>query len=572
MYALIASIPILLTVILMTFFNWSAKRSLILSWAISCVIAGLIWKMELIEISARTISGFLSAFETITIIFGAILLMNMLKQSGAMSTIKNVFSDITPDARIAAILIGFVFAGFIEGTAGFGTPAALAAPILISLGFPPLAAASVCLIYNSTPVNPGPVGIPLLTASSVVADAVTELGGSPEKFTAELTKWVCIPHMIGGFFIIIAGVLVLVKVFGKNHSFKDAIPAIPFCLLTGVVVGALYIPLAFFAAPELVSMVAFLGALPILIFCAKRGILMPKDVWTFEGYEEWGDKSWQSTTAVSSVKEKPMDAVKAWAPYIVIGFILVISRLNLLGLKDLFTAEAVTINIKNILGVGGVDWTFKPLYNAGVMPFILVALLVIPFHKLSADEAKTAIKDSFSQASGAAIALLFGVAMVNMYRFTSNPTIGATVAPVGFSGEFDFSNSSMLYIMAHALADLFKGAYFLIAPLLGVLGAFMSGSCTVSNALFSSLQFETATLVGLSQVLIVALQSMGGCIGNMICVNNIVSVCATTGTNGNEGKLIKINIWPCLMYAAIVAILVGIFLYIGINPMPELLH
>lgn len=98
----------------------------------------------------------------------------------------------------------------------------------------------------------------------------------------------------------------------------------------------------------------------------------------------------------------------------------------------------------------------------------------------------------------------------------------------------------------------------------------MSGSNTVSNTLFASLQFETATLVGLPQVLIVALQAMGGAIGNMICVNNIVAVCATTGTNRNEGKLIKINIIPCLMYALIVAAVVGIIIATGFDPMPEL--
>ena len=146
------------------------------------------------------------------------------------------------------------------------------------------------------------------------------------------------------------------------------------------------------------------------------------------------------------------------------------------------------------------------------------------------------------------------------------------VASSEFHGEFTFANSSMLYVMANALAKIFNGTYFLIAPLIGVLGSFMSGSCTVSNTLFSSLQFETATLLAIPQVLIVALQNMGGAIGNMICVNNIVSVCATTGTMGNEGKLMRTNIIPCVIYCAIVAIVVGILIMAGVNPMPELLH
>ena len=181
MYALIAAVPILLTIVFMVGFNWPAKRALPVAWGAACVVAGFVWKMGVLEIGAQTIAGFLSAFETLCIIFGAILLMNVLKQSGAMASINKVFSNITKDARIQAVVVGYVFAGFIEGAAGFGTPAALAAPILISLGFPPLAAASVCLIYNSTPVCPGPVGVPTLTASSTVSIPSQAATEAPSK-------------------------------------------------------------------------------------------------------------------------------------------------------------------------------------------------------------------------------------------------------------------------------------------------------------------------------------------------------------------------------------------------------
>ena len=206
------------------------------------------------------------------------------------------------------------------------------------------------------------------------------------------------------------------------------------------------------------------------------------------------------------------------------------------------------------------------------MPFIPVALLTILLHKMSFQDFVVAFKDSCKQITGAAVALLFGVAMVNIYRYTCSAEIGAMVAAAGFSGEFTCSNSSMLYIMAKALADIFQGVYFIIAPLIGVLGAFMSGSCTVSNTLFGALQFEAASLLSLPQVLIVALQNCGGAIGNMICVNNVVAACATTGTFGQEGKIIRVNIVPCLIYSLIVAIVVGIMIYSGFNPMPELLN
>ncbi len=536
LYAAIAALPILFTIIFMAVFNWPAKRALPFSWLIACLVAGFVWKMDFLEISARTISGFLSALETLFIIFGALLFMNVLKQSGAMAAIDQLFSGITRDARIQAILVGYVFAGFIEGAAGFGTPAALAAPILISLGFPPLAAAAICLIYNSTPICPGPVGVPTLTASSTVQSAVEHLGGNSEAFTLALTKWTCIPHMIGGIFIIMIGVCVLTKVFGKNKSFKDALLVFPFCIFTGCVIGVIYILMAIFAGPELTTMTAFLGALPILVFCIKKGFLMPKDIWTFDGVSEWGEASWMSSQQVAQAKDKQMKPFLAWLPYIVIGALLVVTRVEFFHLKPILTSEPFVIHIDHILGFENISWDFKFLWNPGIFPFILIAIFTVFLHKMTKEEMKTACRDSVKQVSGAAIALLFGVAMVNLYRFTCCPSIGNLVASSEFHGEFTFANSSMLYVMANALAKIFNGTYFLIAPLIGVLGSFMSGSCTVSNTLFSSLQFETATLLAMPQVLIVALQNMGGAIGNMICVNNIVSVCATTGTMGNEGS------------------------------------
>lgn len=177
MYALIAFIPIIATVVLMIAFNWPAKRALPLAWLAACVIAFALWKMNIMDMAAYTITGFLSAIETLIIIFGAILIMNTLKRSGAMAAINRMFQGVTQDKRILAIIIGFVFGAFIEGAAGFGTPAALAAPLLISVGFPPLAAAIVALICNSTPVCYGAVGTPTNTAFTTVRDAVSSIGG-----------------------------------------------------------------------------------------------------------------------------------------------------------------------------------------------------------------------------------------------------------------------------------------------------------------------------------------------------------------------------------------------------------
>lgn len=553
MYALIAFIPIIVTVVLMVAFNWPAKRALPLAWILACVIAFAVWKMNIHDMAAYTITGFLSAFETLVIIFGAILIMNTLKRSGAMSAINGMFKGVTKDARILAIIIGWVFGAFIEGAAGFGTPAALAAPLLISVGFPPLAAAIVALICNSTPVCYGAVGTPTNTAFATVKDAVAAGGADPDTWKMALTKWSAISMAVGAFFIVFVAVCVLVKLFGKNKSFKDALPCIPFIIFTVAVFDIIYLLIATFIGPELVSLVAAVITLFVSIGAAKAGFLQPKETWTFAPEETW-DRSWLSTTEVPEPKVSDMPLLKAFTPYIIIIAILVATRVcQNVGMGWASAMKAFTIGTGKSGVILGLNWNWAILWNPGVI-FIIVALLTIVIQGMKGSEVSGAWKDTGKQVSGAAIALLFGVAMVNIFRYTNVSS--------------DVMDGSMLLIMARGLAALAGKAYVIVAPLIGVLGAFMSGSNTVSNTLFSSLQFETATILAMPQVFIVALQNNGGAIGNMLCVNNVVSACATTGTIGNEGKIIRTNIVPCIIYCAIVVIVLGGAMLMGINPVP----
>lgn len=553
MYALIAFIPIIVTVVLMVAFNWPAKRALPLAWILACVIAFAVWKMNVHDMAAYTITGFLSAFETLVIIFGAILIMNTLKRSGAMSAINGMFKGVTKDARILAIIIGWVFGAFIEGAAGFGTPAALAAPLLISVGFPPLAAAIVALICNSTPVCYGAVGTPTNTAFATVKDAVAAGGADPDTWKMALTKWSAISMAVGAFFIVFVAVCVLVKLFGKNKSFKDALPCIPFIIFTVAVFDIIYLLIATFIGPELVSLVAAVITLFVSIGAAKAGFLQPKETWTFAPEETW-DRSWLSTTEVPEPKVSDMPLLKAFTPYIIIIAILVATRVcQNVGMGWANSMKAFAVGTGGSGVILGLNWNWAILWSPGVV-FIIVALLTVAIQGMKGSEVSGAWKDTGKQVSGAAIALLFGVAMVNIFRYTNVSS--------------DVMDGSMLLIMARGLAALAGHAYVIVAPLIGVLGAFMSGSNTVSNTLFSSLQFETATILAMPQVFIVALQNNGGAIGNMLCVNNVVSACATTGTIGNEGKIIRTNIVPCIIYCAIVVIVLGGAMLMGINPVP----
>ncbi len=552
MTALIASLPILLVIVLMLAFNWPAKRALPLGWIVAVVIALLYWKQDFTTAAAWALDGFLEAIGTLVIILGAILIMNTLKHSGAVTAIQRVFNNVNPDRRIQAIIVGFVFAAFIEGAAGFGTPAALAAPLMISLGFPPLCAAIVALIYNSVPVVYGAVGTPTNTAATIVAQSVSDLGADTEAYRMALTKFSAISQATCALFIVFFAVFVMCRMFGKNRSGREAFAVLPFALFTAIVFDAFFLILAIFFGPEFPSLVGAILTLFVVIIAARKGFLCPKTVWDFEARSEW-DASWLSKQEVKQDVDNGMSAVLAWVPYVLIALILVGTRLNWFGLKTLLTSDAFKVKISHILGNENVNWTWNWGWCPGIFPFILVCILTFFLHKMPGAKVKEAFTDTFNQCLGAAIALFFGVSMVYIYRNT-----GMNAA---------LTDKSMLYVMAEALAHIFQGAYIIIAPIIGVLGAFMSGSNTVSNTLFAGLQFQTATLVKMSPVLIVALQNIGGAAGNMICVNNVVAACATTGTMGNEGKIIRTNILPCLIYCLIAIAVLGGMILAGADPL-----
>ncbi|MFW5812580.1 MAG: L-lactate permease, partial [Alkalispirochaetaceae bacterium] len=430
MFALLASIPILLVIVLMVGFNQPAKRVMPLAWVVAVAIAAIFWQEPFNWLLGSTISGALSAVNILIIVFGAILLMNTLKNSGAIKTINKTFYDISPDRRVQAIIIGFLFVSFVEGAAGFGTPAALAAPLLVSLGFPPLAAVVLALIGDSTAVSFGAVGTPIIGGVAPVIDspglreALTEYGWSFETLIQQIGVWAAIPHAIMGTLIPLVLIMVMTKLFGKEKSFKGAFQAAPFAIFAGLSFTIPYLIIAVLVGPELPSLLGALISLAVTITAAKKGFLVPKEAWDFPEKSEWGS-DWVGE--VEPITEKPdeqsLSGFLAWLPYILVAVILVITRIPELGLRGLATAPAVTITWNNIAGTT-IPYALQPLYLPGTIPFILVALLTIPMHKMTKPAVKETWSKSIKQMIPATIALVFAVAMVNVMRFSGNGPIG----------------------------------------------------------------------------------------------------------------------------------------------------
>ena len=266
MLALIATIPIILTIILTVGLNMAAKKVLPISWLSIVIISLGYWGMDCQHVAAYTVMGFLNSLDVLFVIFGAILLMNTLNTAGSMKRIESMFNSISEDARIQLIIIGFAFSAFIEGAAGFGTPAALCAPLLIGLGFPPMAAAVSCLILNSTPVSFGAAGTPTNAAITAVVSELPAMGISVDDWTLALAFVTALSLCVGSFVIIFLVVGLITKMFGKNKSFSDAIPVLPFCLFTALVFSLVALPIARYIGTELTS----LTAAAVTIFIEKR--------------------------------------------------------------------------------------------------------------------------------------------------------------------------------------------------------------------------------------------------------------------------------------------------------------
>lgn len=543
MLALVAIFPVLLALLLMTAFRVSSGKSLTVSWLAGAVIAVFVWKMNVRTVAAFSISGFINSLDIICIIFGATLLLNVLKKLRITTVLQIGFSEISRDRRIQTLIIPWFFGAFIESVAGFGAPAALAAPLLVGLGFPPFAAVMVSLIANSTCVSYGNVGTPSQTLFGTITPDIVNAGVSLEGFAAELYGWTSILHATFGIFIPLIMVFMLTYSFGEKKSFKPTLEIFPLAIFAGLSFCVPYVLLGTFLGSEFPSMLGSIIGFFIVVTAVKAGFLVPKNVWLFPG-ERLEESRKLDEEALGQETIPNISLLQAWMPYGIIALFLLITRLRELPFRQMI--GSIGIPFQSILGVEAVNRTFYYLNNPGIVPFTLVSLLTALYFRMPMKVYGELIVATLKRIKNAAIALLTGVALVQIMMNTNiNNASGM---------------ESMVSVIAVTLGVIFANWYFIPAPFIGVIGAFVSGSNAMSNVLFGSLQFNTAKAVGLSTVLVSALQNCGGAIGNMICVNNVVAACATVDATGDEGRMILKNLWPCIVYTVWMVVVAAIIL------------
>ncbi|MEM3113048.1 MAG: L-lactate permease [Candidatus Pacearchaeota archaeon] len=510
---LIALIPFILLILLIVVKKWPAIYSMPITYLLTILILFIVWKISPLLLAASFIKGFFIALEIMLIIFFAVFFITVLKEKRQIKKLQDILSIISEDARIQAIIIAFLFGALIEGIAGFGTPAALAAPLLVSLGFAPLLAVILSLVANSTPVSFGAAGTPILLGLGGI--------GLERNVLEEISKNVSLIHSIASFIVPLTLSILVIFHYEKSNKIKRIFEIIPFALFSWAIFVIPYLLAAWLIGPELPSIIAGFFSLLIVGITAHYGFLIPKYRVLVKKYKK------------ESISFK--EAAKTLSPYLIIIFSLGLSRI-IAPLKNYL--KSININMENIMGQD-VSYTFLPFFTPSFY-FLISAVLCIFIFRISGKELKYSFKETLNRVKYPTLALIFAIALVQLILVSGNNSSNLESIPL---------------ILAQTLSSLFGKSYTLIAPFVGIFGAFISGSNTLSNLLFGAFQMETAKSLGISIVVLLSLQVVGGAVGNMIAIHNIVAAEATVGLKNQEGKIIRKTIWISILYGLISGII-----------------
>ena len=539
--SVLSLLPIITVAVFLVVLRWPASRAMPLSYGVSIVLALTVWQVPVVQVLAASINGLIVALTLLYIIFGAILLLNTLQEGGALRTIRKGFTDITPDRRVQVIIIAWLFGSFIEGSAGFGTPAAVAVPLLVGLGFPGMAAVTAGMIIQSTAVSFGAAGTPILvgvntglSADPAVGQYALQLGFDDwNDFLAFIALKVAILHAVAGTLVPLILVSAMTRFFGENRSVSEGLQVWKFALFAAFSMTVPYVAAAYLLGPEFPALLGSLAGLLIVVTAAKTGFLVPKpeDCWEFGPKQRW-PSDWTGSIQPRDVAHHSgsMGMIKAWSPYVLVALLLLLTRLRALPFGGWL--REWTISWPNIFGTG-VSASVQPLFLPGTI-FIVASLATWALHRIPSEAYRTSWSTSLRITAAASVALVFTVPMVQVFINSGGGAAGFERMPIA---------------LADGVAALTGSAWPLFAPFIGGIGAAVAGSNTVSNMMFSLFQFDMGQRIAVDPTWIVALQAVGGAAGNMICVHNVVAASAVVGLLGREGAVIRLTLIPFVYYA-----------------------
>lgn len=543
LYSLVALIPIATVFLLLVVARRPASQAMPLSYLVTVGIALGVWRVPGVEVAASSLQGLVAAAEILYIVFGAILLLNTLQESGAIATIRQSLLGISPDPRVQVIIIAWLFGSFIEGASGFGTPAVITVPLLVAIGFPAMAAVVAALIIQSTPSTFGAVGTPIIIGIEAGLDGVpavnqqlVELGLTQPEYLTLIGRWAGLIHGVVGAFLPLVLVMVLTAGFGARRSLRDGLGAWKFALFAGLAFTIPYTLTAYFLGPEFPTLIGGLVGLGLVIPAAQRELFTPQTLWEFPS-----ESKVNPAPLVSNPPKSVLTARQAWLPYGLLGVFLLLSRLEFLPFRR--GLQSLSLTWTNILGTE-VSAATRPLYLPPTV-FLLVVMITFYLHRMSIQSMQRAVMRTLPILQKTALALGSAVLMARVFINTGINSADLVSMPLA---------------LAEGMATLAGQSWPFFAPMVGMVGSFVAGSVTVSNMMFALFQFGVASQIDVSTAVILGLQCVGASAGNMICVSNIVTAEATVGLAGCEGLLIRKVLMPTLYYLIFAGILGGLII------------
>jgi lactate permease len=514
--ALVAGIPLYMLFYMLAVKRMAGHKAAFAATLTAVLLAIAAWGMPAnLAIGATLYGAAFGIFPIVWIVITAIWVYNMTVESGEFNIIKNSLAQITDDRRLQAIFIAFAFGSFIEGTAGFGTPVAITAAMLVGLGFNPLYAAGICLIANTAPVAFGAIGIPI-----VVAAKVTDL---------DMMKISAICGRQLPFLSIIVPLWLSVTMCG----FKRTLEVLPAVIIAGVCFAGSQFLVSNYVGPYLPDIISAIVTIIGLGLFLK--VWKPKQIWHFP------DEPPASQRTVAS-EFTGGEILRAWTPYIILAIMVFLWGLD---------------PIKAMLAPFGFTFEWPGLHN-----------LVVKTAPIVAKDAPYGAVFNVNIGSAAGTAILiagllsvlfmpgygYGKAIACLMRTIKQlkwPIVTiAMILGLAYIMNYSGMSSSM------GLAFTASGALFpFFSPILGWLGVFLTGSDTSSNALFGSLQKTTAQQIGVSPELCVAANSSGGVTGKMISPQSISVATAASNMVGKEGDIFRFTLPHSLAMLGFVAVL-----------------
>ena len=446
------------------------------------------------------------------VIVAAVFTYNLVVHTKNMELIKKMLTSVSKDKRILVLIISWGFGGFMEGMAGFGTAVAIPAGILCGLGFDPIFAAMICLVANTTPVAFGSIGIPTVTAANVT-------GFSPHMTASYVVLQLAIMVILVPFF--------LVFITGKHEGAKglgDYKEILFITLMSGV---SFLIPqylTAKFIGAELPAVIGSVCSMAVTIILAKvmlKGKSSKFDV-------EIEEKEDERTLTVK-------DALVAWSPFILVLVFLLLTSTLVPAIHD--PLSAIKSNVPIYTGEGAAPYTFTWVATPGVL--ILIAAFIGGIIQ------KCPIGEIFG---------VLGKTIVQMLKtIITIMAVLATAKIMGYSG--------MTQSIADFIVRVTGSFYPLVAPLIGSIGTFVTGSSTSSSVLFSKLQASTGAELNINQIWLVAANTVGSTAGKIISPQSIAVATAATATVGKESEILT----KVIKYFVLFAVIYGLVCYFGLR-------